>query len=368
MGWVEPNPAVGAVLTDRNGRLIASGWHERFGGPHAEINALRLAGEQAANATLYCTLEPCCHTGKTPPCSRAIIAAGIRRVVIGTIDPAPHVGGGGMRELQAAGIEVVAGVCELSAKRLIAPFIKLMLERRPYLHAKWAMTLDGKTASRSSHSQWISNGLARERVHALRGRMDGIVVGIGTAIADDPLLTARPAGPRTPVRIVIDSRARLPPDSQLVKSARLSPVLVVTGAGAAKARQEALEQAGVEVIRCEPSVQDRATGNRSSRLASRAGGVDLPMLMEELGRRNYTNLLIEGGASIFGSCFDARLIDEVHVFIAPKLVGGQAAVTAVAGEGLLRIPQMPQLTELQFEILDDNIYVHGAYVHGQVTN
>ena len=349
LGKVEPNPAVGAVIVDDAGNLISEGWHKEFGGPHAEIHALNAAGKAANGATLFVTLEPCCHFGKTPPCSKAVIAAGIRRVYVATIDPAHYVDGGGIAELRAAGIEVEVGLLQSEALQLIAPFIQLTKHRRPWFHAKWAMTLDGKIATRSGHSQWISNEKSRAVVHQLRGGMDGILVGIETALADDPALTARPAGPRTATRIVLDSNARLPLDSQIVRTAAETPVIVVTSETAPLLRRQRLRDAGAEVLVFDPD----STGHP-----------DVSVLALELARRRMTNVLIEGGSRVLGSFFDARLIDEVHAFIAPKLVGGDLASSAISGLGLERIPDQASLDQMITEILDDNIYIHGRLNDG----
>jgi len=238
-GFVEPNPLVGAVVV-RDGRAVGEGWHQRYGQAHAEVNALAAAGDAARGATLYVTLEPCCHHGKTPPCTDAVLRSGVRRVVAAMYDPFPQVAGHGADLLRAAGVVVEVGLGEAEARRLNAPYLKLLATGRPYVHAKWAMTLDGKIATRTGDSKWISNEASRHRVHALRGRMDAILVGIGTALADDPQLTARPPGPRTPARIVLDSHGRLPPTSLLAQTARTTPVLVVTAGGPEQGRAQEL--------------------------------------------------------------------------------------------------------------------------------
>lgn len=344
IGRVEPNPAVGAVLVDGDRNLISEGFHECFGGPHAEANALAAAGDRARGATLFVTLEPCCHYGKTPPCTEAVIAAGVKRVVAATTDPNPRVAGAGTAELRAAGVEVEVGLCESEARRLIVPFATLTALGRPFVHAKWAMTLDGKIASRTGHSKWISNRASRDVVHRLRSRMDAVVVGIGTALADDPLLTARPAGPRPQTRIVTDSRGRLSPDSQLARTARETPVVLATTDAADPARLRSLEAAGVEVIPF-PRSPDRS--------------VPLPAFLAELGRRRMTNILVEGGGILLGSLFDADLIDEIHVFVAPKLVGGASATSPLGGVGLDRIPEASQLDAPEVTVLDGDIYLRG---------
>jgi diaminohydroxyphosphoribosylaminopyrimidine deaminase/5-amino-6-(5-phosphoribosylamino)uracil reductase len=349
IGHVEPNPPVGAVIVDDRLRLVGAGWHQRFGGPHAEVEALAQAGPAARGASLFVTLEPCCHFGKTPACTRAIIAAGVRRVVFAASDPAAHNAGRGAAELRAAGIEVEQGLLAAESRRLIAPFLMRVTRGRPWVHAKWAMTLDGKIASRTGHSRWISNARSRAIVHALRGRMDAIIVGAGTVRADDPLLTARPPGPRTAVRIVLDSMASLPPGSQLVRTVDQAPVLVACGASASEENVSGLEAAGVEVIRLtrDPSPDSHSAGRPS------AGA-----LLTELGRRGMTNVLVEGGGTLLGALFDQLLIDELHVFIAPRLVGGAAAPSPMAGLGLADIPEEIQLEPLSIECLDGDLYVH----------
>jgi len=344
IGRVEPNPPVGAVIVDDELHLLGEGWHQRYGGPHAEVFALEQAGAAARGATLFVALEPCCHFGKTPPCSRAVIAAGIQRVVVAMTDPNPQVAGQGLAELRAAGIDVEVGLLESQARWLTAPFVRLVTQGLPWVHAKWAMTLDGKIASHTGHSQWISGEASRAVVHQLRGRMDALVVGIGTAIADDPLLTARPPGVRTSTRVVIDPQARLPLSSQLVRTAREVPVLCVATTSAEPARIAALQAAGVEVWTTVPDVH---------------GHIPPAAWLTELGRRRMTHVLVEGGGQLLGSLFDAELIDEWHVFVAPKFVGGQTAVSPLAGRGLDRIPEISQLVGTTIDVLDGDILIRG---------
>ncbi|MFM8703893.1 MAG: bifunctional diaminohydroxyphosphoribosylaminopyrimidine deaminase/5-amino-6-(5-phosphoribosylamino)uracil reductase RibD, partial [Planctomycetia bacterium] len=320
-GRVEPNPMVGAVVTAA-GTIIGEGFHQRFGGPHAEVGALLAAGAAARGATLYVTLEPCCHHGKTPPCTEAIIKAGIARVVIAARDPFPAVNGGGIAALRAAGIAVEAGLCEREATRLTAPFRKLVETKKPWVIAKWAMSLDGRMATATGESQWISSPESRAIVHQLRGRVDAIVVGIGTALADDPLLTARPddgtAPKRQPLRVVLDSEARLPLESRLVQTARDQAVLGATGPAAPPARREALAAAGCEIW-IAPAADP---------------GERLDLLLAQLGRRQCTNVLVEGGSGVLGSLFDRGAADEVWAFIAPKIIGGAAAPAPIGGRGI----------------------------------
>lgn len=343
-GSVEPNPMVGAVVVDESLTLIGEGYHQAFGGPHAEIHALAQAGERARGATLYVTLEPCCHHGKTPPCVDAILSAGIARVVVAMVDPFPKVAGGGIAKLREAGLAVDVGLLEEEARELVAPFVSLVERGRPWVHAKWAMTLDGKIASRTGHSQWISNARSRAIVHKLRGRMDAIAVGIGTVLADDPLLTARPAGPRNALRVIFDRQARLPLSSQLVKTAKDVPVLVFCGTETPDARIKSLENSGVEVLRV------GAPGDNTAMI---------DLALRELGRRNCTNLLVEGGSRLLGAFFDAGAIDEVHAFIAPQLVGGATAPTPIGGIGLPEIGTLGTLLKPSVTILDGDVYIRG---------
>jgi len=348
IGFVEPNPPVGAVIVDEQLRLVGEGWHEHFGGPHAEIAAIAQAGERARGAILFVTLEPCCHFGKTPPCVDAIIAASLKKVIIGMRDPFPQVAGKGIARLQAAQLDVEVGLLGPEVRRLTAPFSKLVETGRPYVHAKWAMTLDGRIASSTGASKWISNERSRAVVHALRGRMDAIAIGIGTALADDPLLTARPIGPRVATRIVFDSRARLPLDSQLVRTARETPLLVVTGQRASRENIEQLRSRGVEVFASGPS--------------NSPSGTDRPdpgAVLAELGRRRMTNVLVEGGSELLGTFFDGQFIDEAHVFVAPKLLGGTGAKSPLAGVGRAAPSELPDFDDPEIEILNGDVYIHG---------
>ena len=346
-GHVEPNPQVGCVIA-RQDQVLAEGWHRSFGGHHAEVDALRQLerGHDLSEASLYVTLEPCCHTGKTPPCTEAILKSGLRRVVVSIDDPFPAVAGMGIQQLRRAGLEVVTGICEDAGRQLLAPYLKLQRHARPWIIAKWAMTLDGKLATTAGSSQWISNVRARAVVHQIRGRMDGILVGRRTAVMDNPLLTARPPGPRTPCRIVFDSDARLADDldsSRLAQTASEAPVLVFASDRAQPTRVTRLESAQFEVV----VLPDRS---RQARVEG---------MLDELGRRNMTNVLVEGGAALLGNLLDANQIDEVHAFLAAKVVGGLDAPSAIHGRGIRSMDAAILLQEPQFAILDDNVYVHG---------
>jgi len=338
-GRVEPNPMVGAVIAagsgeaKADGHVVAEGWHAAFGGPHAEAVALAAAGEAARGGTLYVTLEPCCHQGKTPPCTAAIIEAGIRRVVVAARDPFPAVNGGGLEALTAAGITVETGLHERESVRLTAAFRKLVTEGRPWVIAKWAMSLDGRVATGSRDDRWISSEASRTLVHDLRARVDAIAVGIGTALADDPLLTPRPAGAREPLRIVLDSRARLPLESRLVQSARETPLLVAVGPDAPAERCRAIEEAGGAIWHgpdADPAIR-------------------VESLLAELGSRRLTNVLFEGGPAVLGSLFERGVVDEVWAFIAPKIIGGD-------------IPALPDAPPIDIEHIDHpggDIFVRG---------
>lgn len=341
-GHVEPNPLVGCVIA-HGAEIIGEGWHRRFGGPHAEIEALEVAAERAVGATVYVTLEPCCHFGKTPPCTQALIAAGVRRVVAAVADPFPAVAGQGAAELSAAGIKIEIGLLEAEARAINAPYLKLLATGRPWIVAKWAMTLDGKIATRTGDSRWISSEPSRQLVHELRGRVDAILVGAGTAAADDPLLTARPPGPRTATRIVVDSRALLSSASQLVRTARDAPVVVAAGHEASADNRGRLEAAGCDVL-----VLPGET--REQRLSE---------LLNELGRRRMSNVLVEGGGRLLGSLLDQRQIDEVHIFIAPRLVGGEKALSPVAGDGIATLTGALSVSGLEWQRVGDDLYTSG---------
>jgi diaminohydroxyphosphoribosylaminopyrimidine deaminase/5-amino-6-(5-phosphoribosylamino)uracil reductase len=344
-GFVEPNPMVGCVIVAGD-EIVGEGWHQQFGGPHAEIHALAAAGARARGATMFVTLEPCCHQGKTPPCTNAIFDAGLKRVVVAMRDPFPQVAGGGLKRLAAAGIDVELGLHEAEAQALNAPYLKLLSSGRPWVIAKWAMTLDGKIATRSGYSKWISGEAARQVVHQLRGRVDAILVGRKTAQLDDPLLTARLDGEspaRIATRVVVDSNAGLASFSQLIRTAPQFPTLIAAGPEAPEKELRRLAAAGCEVLPFVPP-------SRHERLLQ---------LLDELGRRRMTNVLVEGGSSLLGSLFDARQIDEVHVFIAAKLFGGQKARSPMRGAGIEQIADALAIEHRRMEILGEDLYFSG---------
>ncbi|QDT17586.1 bifunctional diaminohydroxyphosphoribosylaminopyrimidine deaminase/5-amino-6-(5-phosphoribosylamino)uracil reductase RibD [Alienimonas californiensis] len=343
-GAVEPNPCVGAVLTTADRRPISDGRHERYGGPHAEPNALQAAGERARGATLFVTLEPCSHHGKTPPCADAVIAAGVARVVIGTEDPAPHVSGGGIAKLRAAGIEVKVGVSEEACRTLAAPFFKWLATRRPWVTAKWAMTLDGKTAATSGDSKWISSVQSRALVHRWRGESGAVVVGAGTLRADDPHLAPRcrdfglSAAPRVPWRVIVGSTGTLPPNCRLSRTPEDGPVLVTVLEGAA---DSPLPDHAERLI-LPPAPHDPRQ-------------VDVLALLDELAARDVYRVFLEGGGTTAGSWFDQGQIDEVRAFVAPKLLGGAAATTPLDGRGFPTVDAAPALSGLRAEPVGDDL-------------
>ena len=341
-GHVEPNPMVGCVIVCQD-HIVSEGWHRRYGGPHAEVDALLAASSSVNNGTMFVTLEPCCHDAKTPPCTTAIKKAGIRKVVIAEQDPYSEVCGRGIAELQSAGLEVEIGLLAAEAHLVNAPYHKLLAKQQPWVIAKWAMTMDGNIATHTGSSRWISGEESRTRVHKLRGRVDAVLVGRKTAAQDDPLLTARPPGPRQPLRIVMDSQASLSDQSQLVRTAKQHPVMVVTVPEAEQQRVEHLESMGCEIFCC----------------SSESPVQRMNELLDELGKRRITNVLAEGGGELLGSLFDLVAIDEVHVFIAPKLVGGQNARGAILGDGTSEMIDARGIEALDIQFCDQDIYISG---------
>lgn len=342
-GAVNPNPLVGAVIV-RDGKVLAEGWHERWGGLHAERNALARCSESVAGATMYVTLEPCCHYGKTPPCTEAVIGAGIGRVVIGLTDPNPLVAGKGIEALEKAGISVEWGVCEAELREQNRVFLKYITTRMPWVVLKSAMTLDGKIATATGNSRWVSCEDSRRLTHEMRRRYMAILVGIGTVEADDPMLNCRLDGePRQPVRIVADSVARIPLTSQLVVSARRYRTVIAHTARAPKEKIEALHAAGVETWCCE------ADGGRLS----------VPDLLRQAGAAGIDSILVEGGGTLNDAFLRAGAIDEVAFFVAPKLVGGEAAKTPIGGVGLNLMADAVGLTGVRTEMVGTDILITG---------
>jgi len=348
LGTVKPNPVVGAVVA-RHGETLGEGWHERFGGLHAEVKAIEACGlEDLGGATLYVSLEPCCHEGKTPPCTEAILQAGIRRVVIASDDPTEKASGRGLGILRDEGVEVVIadGEVAASARLLNQAFRKHARVGRPWVLFKSAMTLDGKVATRTGDSKWISGEDSRELAHRWRASVDAVVVGIGTALADDPQLTARPDVPPAqlaaqPRRVVFDSLARLPPSSQLVAATAEIPLTVIVSRAAARADTDALEAAGVQVI--------VATGeNEPARVRS---GLD------QLGAQDVSSVLLEGGPHLAGAFLDAGEIDEIRLFLAPLLLGGSAARDPLEGKGVERISEALRALTVDCQSIGEDLLI-----------
>lgn len=321
-GRVEPNPMVGCVVV-RGGQIVGEGFHRRFGGAHAEVEALRRAGERARGATAYVTLEPCCHFGKTPPCTRALLDAGVARVVAALQDPNPLVHGRGLAELRRGGAAVQLGLLQDDAAELNAPFLKLQRSGRPWVIAKWAQSLDGKIATRTGHSRWISDAAARAHAHRVRGRVDAILVGVGTVLRDDPLLTCRAARPRrVATRVVLDPLLRTPLSARLVRTVHRAPTWIICGTTASRRKRQALLAAGCALHTAPVS----------------SGRVRLAAVLDLLGRSAMTNVLVEGGGRVLGAFADQRLVDEVQVYLAPRLIGGAAAIGPLHGRGAARVP------------------------------
>ena len=348
VGRTSPNPLVGAVIV-RDGHVVAAGWHRQAGTPHAEIHALRMAGELAQGATLYVTLEPCAHYGRTGPCAKAVAEAGIRRVVIGMGDPNPLVAGKGIKILQDAGIEVKCGVLEAECRQLNEVFLHWITQQLPFVIFKTAMTLDGKIATHTGASQWISSPESRHYVHELRDRVDGILVGIGTVLHDDPSLTTRLPDRvgKNPVRIVVDSLARTPLQAKLLTDG-LAPTIIAVTAQAPADRVQAMRQAGATVL----TVGDGPE-------------VDLSQLMQLLGQREICSLLVEGGGSVAFSLLQAGLVDKVLAFVAPKIIGGREALTPVEGAGFAQLDEAVNLRDFQAQSIGPDILLSGYVAKAQ---
>ena len=341
VGWVSPNPLVGAVLV-KDGCVIGRGWHERCGGLHAERAALADCREDPAGAVLYVTLEPCCHTGRQPPCTEAILAAGIRRVVVGSMDPNPLVAGKGVELLRTHGVEVETGVLREQCDALNPVFFHYIRTKRPYVVMKYAMTLDGKIAAYTGASRWITREAARRHVHEMRHRYRGILAGVGTVLSDDPLLTCRIPGGRDPVRIICDTSLRTPLDSRIVRTAREVPtILAVTEQNE---RTAALAAAGIDILLCEADAQ---------------GHVCLTDLMEQLGARQIDSILLEGGSSLAFSALESGIVRKVQAYIAPKLIGGAEAKTPVGGAGFAKMADALTLQNLTVTPLGEDFLLEG---------
>lgn len=342
-GWgrTNPNPLVGAVIV-KNGKIIGEGYHEYFGGSHAEVNALKSAVGDVKGATMFVTLEPCSHYGKTPPCSDAIIKFGIKEVYIAMEDPNPKVSGNGIRKLKEAGINVHVGMMEKEARQLNEIFIKYITTKLPFVILKSAMSIDGKIACHTGDSKWITSEKSREYVHRIRGRVSSIMVGVNTIIEDNPMLTARINGLKSPVRVIVDSKGRIPIGSNVIKDKTAKTIIAATELMPDDVRQK-LEDMDIEVIVL-----------KSSNLR-----VPLKELMVKLGQMGIDSILIEGGGTVNWTAFKEGIADKVMFFIAPKIIGGKNALTPVEGEGFESMADSINLKDIELERINDDILITG---------
>lgn len=343
LGRTSPNPAVGAVVV-RGGAIVGEGYHRRAGEAHAERIALANAGDAAPGAEMFVTLEPCCHHGRTPPCTDAIIEAGIRRVVYALRDPDPRCAGGGEAALLAAGVEVQSGLLAEDAARILEGYVRHRRTGRPLVTVKLAMSLDGRIATRSGDSRWITGERSRRLVHGMRDRSDAVIVGVGTVLADDPALTTRGVpGGRDALRVVVDSRARTPDSATVIGRESPAGCIIACTGSAPPERVEALRAAGAQVLV----------------LPERAGHVDLPALMDALGERGALNVLIEGGGGLVAGALEAGIVDRMVLFYAPIIIGGREAVPGVGGMGPERVADALRVRDLTITRVGPDLLVEG---------
>ena len=347
-----PNPHVGAVIADADGNILAEGFHEAAGLDHAEVVALRKAGPAARGKILYVTLEPCNHVGRTPPCVDAILAAGIARVVIGCRDPDPRVLGGGIERLEASGIAVTVGVQEAAAKALIQPWAKYVTEHTSFVTLKLAISLDGRIATRTGASKWITCPEARVKVQTLRAHHDAVMVGINTVLTDNPRLTVRDVPGRNPIRVIVDSKLRIPLGSQVVQTANEIPTCVVTTLAAPATPEQALTHAGVRVIRVPATAEGRC---------------DPVVMFRELAAREVVSVMCEGGSELAGSLLAHRLPDQLHVFVAPLLLGPRGRPGAVDWAGPENPGDAPRIDPARWELCGTDAYVWGPIAYPKKT-
>ena len=346
IGFVNPNPLVGAVIV-KNGNIIGEGWHEQYGQPHAERNALKNCTESPEGAEIYVTLEPCCHHGKQPPCTEAIIQAGIRKVYIGSDDPNPLVAGKGAELLRQAGIEVQTGVCQAECDKLNKIFFHYITTKAPYCMMKIAMTADGKTATRTGLSRWITNEASRRHVHETRKQFSGIMCGIGTVIADNPSLTCRIENPSNPTRIICDTHLRIPVECNIVRTADQVPTIVATSSQD-EAKLEKLRNHGVQILK----------------IKAHEGNINLKLLMKKLGEQGIDSVLLEGGACLHESALRAGIVQHVQIYIAPKIFGGVSAKTAVGGLGVEEVDEAYRLSTPEIRTFGSDILLDYDILEG----
>lgn len=345
LGKTSPNPAVGAVIA-RRGQVVAAGFHRKAGGAHAEVEALnQLRGKARRGDTLYVTLEPCNHYGRTPPCTQAILEKGIRKVVVGMRDPNPHVTGGGCDYLSGQGVEVVTGVLEEECRRLNEWFVTYVTKGRPFVIAKTALTLDGWTATSTGHSRWVTNEQSREWVHRLRHQVDGILVGVGTVMADDPLLNTRLKKGRgkDPVRIIVDTHLRIPVNARVLAHPHGSETLIAVSEDVPSRRIERLKTKGISFLVC----------------PKKEGRIDLIALMDMLGKRSITSVLLEGGATLMGAMIREKLVDKFCIFKAPKILGGSDGRPMALGQGPSKMDQSIVLKDIRIKRFGDDLLIVG---------
>lgn len=343
-GKTSPNPLVGALVV-KDGEIVGRGYHQKAGGPHAEVFALEEAGGKAQGATLYVTLEPCSHYGRTPPCTEKIIASGVKKVVAAMVDPNPKVAGLGLQQLRKAGIEVEIGLCEDEAKRLNQVFLKYISTGKPFVILKTGMSLDGKIATRNGDSKWITSEESRAYVHQIRDQVDAIMVGIGTILKDDPQLTTRlPAGPgNDPIRIIVDSSAQIPVSCKVLNQQSSAETIIATTTKASPEKISLLEAKGARILVVE----------------EKNGHVNMHKLMDQLGKLEITSLLVEGGSSINGAVIRDKLVDKVFFFIAPKIIGGEKAPSPIGGIGVETMKEVVRLKDYQMRPIGSDFLIEG---------
>ena len=345
-GLTSPNPIVGAVIV-KNGKVVGRGYHKMCGMPHAEVNALRQAGLKARGATIYVTLEPCDHFGKTPPCTDALINSGVKRVVIGMKDPNPLNNGKGMKKLNSNGIKTDIGILKDEAIEMNKPFIKSVTKKLPYVTVKTAQSIDGKIATKTGDSKWITSEASRKFVHDLRSSVDAVMVGVNTIIKDDPLLTSRGTRfKKQPIRVVVDSRLSTPVGAKIFSDVKISPVIIVTTKKSDRKKIGQIEKKGARVII----------------LKSSRGGLDLKSLMNKLTNMGIINVLVEGGGNLIAGLVESRLVDKFLFFIAPKIIGGKNAITSVEGAGIKMIKDAAELKNIKLRKIGPDILIEAEAI------
>jgi len=343
LGQTSPNPVVGAVIV-KNGRIVGKGYHGKAGLPHAEIEALKAAGPMARGAVMFVTMEPCNHLGRTPPCTDAIIRSGVKKVVVAMKDPNPLNNGKGMRKLERSGIKTVLGILQEEARAMNRPFIKMVTKKLPYVTVKLAETLDGKIATRTGDSRWISSAESRRRVHELRGVSDAVMVGANTALKDDPMLLSMRSGRWQPVRVVVDSALRTPIRSRLFATIDRSAVIMAVTSRASAKRVKAARDRGAEVII----------------IRSKKRMVDLRMLLGKLAARGIASILVEGGAELAASLAEDWLVDRFLFFIAPKIIGGRGAISSIGGRGIGKVSGAFTFSDIRVEKSGPDIMIEAS--------